>query len=269
MLFLHFVHLLVSSASDFQRINNAITTNISKIKNNISELESLIQKIGTSDDSEPLRDRYLHLQNEMKTLVQQTNRAFEQLQSTPVRNEDDRRHKENLTKTLSQQYMKLINRFQELQRLGAQKEKASLERARSASFRKHSMHDSNGVDNVAFTNTPYQQQVVIPMEQEADARAIQERDSQLRQLETNIIEVNELFKDVAKLVHEHGEIIDNIENNVVETEAHVDTGNRQLKQAVTYQSAARRKKIILIGILITIIVIIALILGIYFGVAKK
>ncbi|UJR30415.1 hypothetical protein I4U23_017950 [Adineta vaga] len=246
---------MMSTFSDIQRIQNAIKTNLSKITNYTSDLETLVKKLDTSEDSPQLRDRYLHLQNEIKTLIQQTNHTLEQLQTASIKTDDERRQKEALTQTLSKQYMKSITRFQELQRL--------------ASFQRQSMHDSQGVDNVAFTNSPSGPQIALSMDQDTDLKALQERDSQLRQLETNIVEVNELFKDISKIVHEHGEIIDVIENNIVETETHVDTGNRQLKQAVTYQSAARRKKFLLILILVIVIAIIALVLGIYFGVAKK
>ncbi len=66
---------LVASASDFQRLHNAISTNLTKITNNgmfnrlisvfffydvfliATDLEKLVQKLGTPEDSEPLRER--------------------------------------------------------------------------------------------------------------------------------------------------------------------------------------------------------------------
>ena len=111
----------------------------------------------------------------------------------------------------SKQYLAALTRFQEAQRIGARKEKESLDRARAVSFRQQGYHESPFADN--FASSPYQQdplqqqQAVLPMEQEVDVRALRERDEQLRELETNIVEVNELFKDVAKLVHDQGSII--------------------------------------------------------------
>lgn len=65
---------LVTSASDFQRLHNAISTNLNKISNNgktvdqfirhysislclATDLETLVKKLGTPEDSEPLRER--------------------------------------------------------------------------------------------------------------------------------------------------------------------------------------------------------------------
>ncbi|CAF1645124.1 unnamed protein product, partial [Adineta steineri] len=116
-----------------------------------------------------------------------------------------------------------LNRFQEAQRTGARKEKESLDRARAISFRQQGMSDSPFADNFVPTPTydQIQQQAVLPIEQEVDMRSLRERDEQLRELETNIVEVNELFKDVAKLVHEQGGVIDSIDQHIINTEVNV------------------------------------------------
>ena len=79
----------------------------------------------------------------------------------------------------------MFNRFQEAQRIGARKEKESLERARAISFRHQGMYDSPFTDDFVprSIQDPLQQQAVIPMEQEVDMRALRERDEQLRELE--------------------------------------------------------------------------------------
>jgi len=96
-------------------------------------------------------------------------------------------------------------------------------------------------------------------------QGLHERDSQLRQLETNMVQINELVKDVAILVHDQGEIIESVDQHILQGEQNVETGNKQLKQAVDYQSSARRKKIGLIIALIIVIAIVALVLGLVFG----
>ncbi|CAF1253430.1 unnamed protein product [Adineta steineri] len=258
----------LASASDFQRLNNAVLSNLNKITNNTNDLDVLVQKLGTQEDSEPLRDRYLRLQNDTKTLIQSTNHTLEEIRKIPIKTEADERQKQSLIQNLTKTYTAKITHFQDIQRVGARKEKESLERARSVSYRRQSVNNGSGFDNHAYTDNQYQEQVVIPMEQDVDMQALRERGDQLQQLERNIVEVNELFKDVHNLVHEQGEIIDNIENNIVAADNHVVTATGQLKQAVTYQSAARRKKIILILIAIIILVIIGLVLGLYFGLKK-
>jgi len=252
----------MTTASDFQRLHNAILTNLTKISNNTTDLEKLVQKLGTPEDSEPLRERYHRLQNDTKLLMQQTNEALQQLHNTRVVTDADQRRKKDLTESLPKQYMATINRFQDAQRTGARKEKESLDRARALSFQHQGMTPSPFADNFVSTNSGQyqQQQAVLPVEQEVDLRALRERDEQLREVEQNIVQVNELFKDVAKLVHDQGTVIDSIDRHIIDTETNVITANHQLTKASTYQSSARRKKIILISILLIVLAIIILIL---------
>ncbi|CAF0791282.1 unnamed protein product [Rotaria sordida] len=230
----------MATSSDFQRLHNVISTNQVKINNHMNDLDKLVQKLGTSEDSEPLRERYHRLQNETKSFMQETNRALEQLRSIPIETEADHRRRKNLLETLLNQHLAALNRFQEIQRKGARKEKESLERARAVTYRQQSLHESQDNDQFNSSNTQLQQQSVLPMEQQVDLRGLHERDEQLRQIETNIVEVNELFKDVAKIVHEHGGIIDTTEQYILDAESNVGSANKQLTQAVTYQTSARR-----------------------------
>jgi t-SNARE complex subunit (syntaxin) len=253
----------MTTASDFQRLHNAILTNLTKITNNTTDLEKLVEKLGTPEDSEPLRDRYHRLQNDTKVLMQQTNEALQQLNNASVLTEADQRRKKDLTTSLPNQYMATLTRFQRAQQMGARKEKESLDRARAISFRQQGLSDAPFSDNFVSTSGTaglYQQQAVLAVEKEVDLRGLQERDTQLREVESNIREVNELFKDVAKLVHDQDTVIDSIDRHIMDTEVNVVSGTEHLTKAVTYQSASRRKKIRLIAILLIVVIIIVLVL---------
>ncbi|CAF4083319.1 unnamed protein product [Rotaria sp. Silwood2] len=175
----------MASASDFQRLYNASSTNLTKISNNVTDLEKIVQKLGTPEDSEPLRERYHRLQNETKILMQQTNNAFQELNNTRVLTEADQRRKKTLTENFPNQYLATLNRFQEAQRIGAQKEKESLNRVRAISFRQHGISDSQFANDFFGkpTHDQFQRQAVLSIEQEVDMRELRERDEQIRELE--------------------------------------------------------------------------------------
>ncbi|CAF2885016.1 unnamed protein product [Rotaria sp. Silwood2] len=204
--------VLVATASDFQRLHNTISTNLAKINSHTNDIERLVEKLGTQEDSEPLQERYFRLQNETKLLMQETNHALQQLQSIPIGTAADQRRRKNLAETLPKQYLAVLNRYKKAQHAGAKKEKESLEYARAVTYRQQNVHESHTTDIFDPLNTQLQQQSVLSAEQEVDLRGLSERGEQLRQIETNIVEVNELFKDVAKMVHEHGEIIGELFN---------------------------------------------------------
>lgn len=49
------------------------------------------------------------------------------------------------------------------------------------------------------------------------------------------MDVNQIFKDLATMVHEQGEVIDSIEANVELSTVHVSQASTQLAQARQYQ----------------------------------
>jgi len=73
----------------------------------------------------------------------------------------------------------------------------------------------------------------------------------------------QIFKDLAVMVHEQGEMIDSIEANVDSAVVHVDQGATNVQRAAQYQSKVRRKRFFCVIFLIVLIIVVALI--IYFS----
>lgn len=88
---------------------------------------------------------------------------------------------------------------------------------------------------------------------------IEARHADIMKLENSIKELHDMFMDMAMLVESQGEMIDRIEYNVEQSVDFIETAKQDTKRAVKYQSEARKKKVILLGIFITIVVIIVLI----------
>ena len=53
--------------------------------------------------------------------------------------------------------------------------------------------------------------------------------------QSDISDVNQIFKELGAMVHEQGEVIDSIEASVEKTEIFVSEGTGQLRQASNYQ----------------------------------
>jgi t-SNARE complex subunit (syntaxin) len=85
-----------------------------------------------------------------------------------------------------------------------------------------------------------------------------ERESEIRNIEQSVGELNELFRDVAHMVHEQGAQLDIIEENVETTHDASRGAHVNLKQASNYQKSARSKACILLLILAIVLVIIIL-----------
>jgi t-SNARE complex subunit (syntaxin) len=69
------------------------------------------------------------------------------------------------------------------------------------------------------------------MENDVNLTQLREREAALRKLESDITDVNTIFKDLAVMVHDQGEIIDSIESNVEQVQIRVADANTNLESA--------------------------------------
>ena len=84
--------------------------------------------------------------------------------------------------------------------------------------------------NDDFSNKQ-QQRAQISMENDVNLTQLREREAALRKLENDITDVNMIFKDLAVMVHDQGEIIDSIESNVEQVQIRVNDANSHLIDA--------------------------------------
>jgi len=73
-----------------------------------------------------------------------------------------------------------------------------------------------------------------------------------------VVQVNEIFRDIARLVEDQGEMIDNIQTNIVTASDHVEAGLKEVKEADKSQQSSR-KKLCFLAIFVTVIVAIVII----------
>uniref|UniRef100_A0ACB8G1U6 Syntaxin-3 n=2 Tax=Sphaerodactylus townsendi TaxID=933632 RepID=A0ACB8G1U6_9SAUR len=98
---------------------------------------------------------------------------------------------------------------------------------------------------------------------------IEGRHKDIVRLESSIKELHDMFVDIAMLVENQGEIVDNIELNMMHTIDHVEKAREETKKALKYQSKARKRTIIIIVVVIVLLGIVALIIGLSVGLNTK
>ncbi|XP_041504226.1 syntaxin-2 isoform X1 [Microtus oregoni] len=69
---------------------------------------------------------------------------------------------------------------------------------------------------------------------------IESRHKDIMKLETSIRELHEMFMDMAMFVETQGEMVNNIERNVMNAADYVEHAKEETKKAIKYQSKARR-----------------------------
>ena len=151
--------------------------------------------------------------------------------------------------------------FQTIQRLALEKQQASASAARTAV-------DSQDPSR-PYSDDPPQQQQSQMQEQEQLRMASQdevdfqeslivERESEIRNIEQSVGELNELFRDVAHIVHEQGTQLDSIDANVQNVVTDTREAGVELRSASRYQKSARSKMCCLLLILAVVLTIIIL-----------
>ena len=95
---------------------------------------------------------------------------------------------------------------------------------------------------------------------------LQDRHDEFIKLEKSIKEVHDMFLEVAALVQQQGEMVDNIHHSVMNAEDLVEKGKGHLNKARLSQIAARKKKICFGAILAVIILIVVIVVLSEFGV---
>ncbi|CAN6587057.1 unnamed protein product [Malus baccata var. baccata] len=85
---------------------------------------------------------------------------------------------------------------------------------------------------------------------------IQERHDAVRDLEKKLLDLQQIFMDMAVLVDAQGELLDNIETQVSSAVDHVQQGNTSLQKAKKLQKNSRKWMCIAILILLIIVAII-------------
>jgi len=233
------------SNSDFNRLSNSISTNVQKISQNVNSMQKMVNQLGTTSDTEQLRQQLHNTQHYTNQLSKDTNNLIKEInyiQQTD--SSSDHKQRRMLKEKLTSEFLESLKNFQVIQRTAAQKEKESITRARTNSFHKGTIEENS---NLIDLQSPEgnKQQIQLQIEEEVDLNLLREREQSVKKLETDIVEVNQIFKDIAKIVHNQGEKFDSIEANVEAAAVHVTDGAQELAKAREYHAKGRRRSLTL------------------------
>jgi len=165
---------------------------------------------------------------------------------------------------LSREFQASGTEFQSIQRLALEKQRASATAARasldpsSPSYTDHPPQPQS--PQLLQEQEQQQDQLRLAPQSEVDFQdsLIVERESEIRNIEQSVGELNELFRDVAHIVHEQGGVLDTIDANVQNVAQDTRGADTELRSANRYQKSARGKACCLLVVLAVVLVIIVL-----------
>jgi len=261
---------------DFQRLSQNVGTNIQKILQNVASMQRMITQIGTPQDNQQLRAQLHQIQHYTGQVAKESAKHLKDLNGA-VRGQGPRasatseqRQRRLQFESLQEDFTRALNSFQQVQTEAAQKEKDVLRKARSAggvlagpgtsSANLINIEDDEAA--AAGGGGQYrtgQSKTQMVLEEEQSLQELQDRENSIHQLESDIVDMNTIFKDLATMVHEQGEMVDSIEVHVSEAQYSVTEGTNQLRLAEDLKVAARKKKLCM---LIAGIIVLAVLVGI-------
>ncbi|KAF4088054.1 hypothetical protein AMELA_G00078430 [Ameiurus melas] len=253
-----------SQPRDFSNLFQTCSSNIQKITHNTGQIKSMLFQLGSRPDTPELQDRLQQMQHYTNQLAKETNKHLKELGSLPLPQSPSEQRQQRIQKDrLMNDFSAALNNFQVVQRRAAERERESMARARAGS---HFLVEESNQDEqlVTFEKNedlgPFPSQVEEEPITEEDLELIKERETNIRQLEADIMDVNQIFKDLAVMIHDQGDIIDSIEANVESSEVHVEHGTEQLQRAAYYQRKSRKRMCILALVLSLVVTVFAIII---------
>lgn len=99
--------------------------------------------------------------------------------------------------------------------------------------------------------------------------AVRARHNDIQQIERTLIELNQLFQDLAEAVLLQDAAVQQTEQQTEHVKRDTEAGNVQLDKGIASARRARKIKWIAFIVIVLIIVVLALALGLYFGVTRR
>ncbi|TKR95499.1 hypothetical protein L596_009663 [Steinernema carpocapsae] len=232
----------------------------SRVVNNIQQLNGLVQrfeqlanKIGSHEDGETAKKARNSLHQEIGKVTAATSVMLQELTNAGGDEFGGAARQSKIQRDrLANDFMTVMNRLQAAQRIAAAREQETM-RAVAIEDSKLSAEEIQAP----------QLQIQMKKQHQENLAEIRERQMAVHQLEQDIDGVNQIFKDLARIVHEQGDMVDSIEANVEHASIHVEQGATNVQRALHYQTKARQKKIILFLFLLAFVLIALLVVYLY------
>lgn len=255
----------ITNEADFQKLAQTIATSIQKILQNVSSMQRMVNQFGTAQDSPELKQQLHQIRTYTQRLITDTTNLLNDLVNCKERHLKIQRDR------LVDEFTAALTAFQAVQRKTVDLEKNAVRQARGAHVAlskppgsNHSSMGSGGTGSNYNNASMFEDNFVSgqrgqtqeQLQEEIDLQALENQEQTIRELEENILSVNEIYKKLGALVYEQSHQVDSIEASVEQTSVFVAEGVGQLKQASHYQNKARKKKLILALIAAAILAVI-------------
>ncbi|XP_077617840.1 syntaxin-2 isoform X1 [Crocuta crocuta] len=257
---------------DFFHQVEEIRTSIAKIAQCVEEVKknhSIILSAPNpegkiKEELEDLNKEIKKTANKIRAKLKSIEQSFDQDESGE-RTSVDLRIRRTQHSVLSRKFVEVMTQYNEAQTLFRERSKGRIQRQLEITGRTTT---DDELEEMLESGSPSVFTADIISDSQITRQALNEIESRhkdIMKLETSIRELHEMFTDMAMFVETQGEMINNIEKNVMNATDYVEHAKEETKKAIKYHSKARRKKWIIVAVSVVVVAIIALIIGLSVG----
>eukprot|EP00038_Savillea_parva_P026350 m.53384 g.53384 ORF g.53384 m.53384 type:complete len:307 (-) comp7455_c0_seq1:106-1026(-) len=265
--------------SQYLEKSQKVTSNIFTISQNVAQLSRFSSYIGTSRDVPEMRERMTQVEEQTRGIVKDTATALKALGHMDGGTGSEARERRIQQEKLQRDFKSVLQKFQTASQVAVGKMRETVTRERAASHSRGGGYAGGGsgggygaseAGNYSAGYGDDERTRLIEQEHrdkmemmgnqiDYSTSLITEREDAIKEIESTMLEVNEIYKDLSTLVVEQGAALDNIEANMSVADANVESGAGQLSTASRYQKKARNKAcicLLAVSIVLAILVVV-------------
>ncbi|XP_011793618.1 PREDICTED: t-SNARE domain-containing protein 1 [Colobus angolensis palliatus] len=280
---------------DLQELFQETSANVFRINSSVTSLEQSLQSLGTPSDTQELRDSLHTAQQETNKTIAASATTVKQMaellhSSCPLCSSFSdsvsayhifdfvgRGHFDEMYCALSlqQEHSQLdrlktqlsdaIQCYGVVQKKIVEKSRALLPMAQRGSKQSPQapfaeLADDEKIFNGSDNMWQGQEQALLPDITEEDLEAIRLREEAILQMESNLLDVNQIIKDLASVVSEQGEAVDSIEASLEAASSHAEAARQLLAGASRHQFQRHKIKCYFLSAGVTALLVIIIII---------
>uniref|UniRef100_A0A8B9P9P9 Syntaxin-2 n=1 Tax=Apteryx owenii TaxID=8824 RepID=A0A8B9P9P9_APTOW len=251
----------------FQQVEE-LRNNIAKIAQNVEEVKkqhSIILSAPnpegrTKEELEELNEEIKKTANKIRAKLKTIEQSFDQGENAN-RTSVDLRIRKTQHSVLARKFVEVMTEYNETQILFRERSKGRIQRQLEITGKTTTDEE---LEEMLESGNPSIFTSDIISDSQITRQALNEIESRhkdIMKLESSIRELHEMFMDMAMFVETQGEMINNIEKNVMNASDYVEHAKEETKKAVKYQSKARRKVMFIIICVTVLLLILGIILA--------
>ncbi|KAJ2424853.1 hypothetical protein GGF41_002635 [Coemansia sp. RSA 2531] len=249
----------------YRRTVQEVSRKVFQINAGVANIRQLVGQLGTSRDTARLRQDIHNKMEATRELVKTTSTELKALSEfqRPGRAKGNQRARRLEQQKLTGDFQKVLEQFQNIQRVSAEVTREFVDRAKHTVHLQDEYHEDDDLSESRPLLQQQQRRVmelsVLDNDVEYNEALINERESEINDIEQGIVELNEIFRDLGTIVTEQQSLLDNIETNVQSVTIHVRGAAEQLGSASEYQRRSNKTKFCLLLFAIIFILVFLLI----------